>query len=145
MNSVNGDNKKRIKKNIIKIFLILKILLILASNDKTIKKDLNYMEDLNKNYIKIQNDINLHFKNKIKKKIKIGILTYSLKNGGLQRLTSLIIKFFEEMKIYEIYLFTKLGKEKNEYIIPDNIPRIVLSEPRITNLINQIYINKIDI
>ena len=85
--------------------------------------------------MKIQNDINLKFKNKINKKIKIGIYTYCLKNGGLQRLTSLMLKYFEKMKIYEIYLFTQLKKQSNEYTISKNITRIVISKPRIKNLI----------
>ena len=70
---------------------------------------------------------------------------FSLKNGGLQRLTSLILKYFDKMKIYEIYLFTKVKKEKNEYLIPNNITRILITNPEIFNLINQTITNKIDI
>jgi glycosyltransferase involved in cell wall biosynthesis len=95
--------------------------------------------------LKIQNDINLKFKNKINKKLKIGIYTYSLINGGLQRLTSLMLKYFDKMKIYEIYLFTQLKKQSNEYTISKNITRIVISKPRIKNLINQVILNDIDI
>ena len=107
-----------------------------------LKKNLN---ELNKNYKKIQKDINLKFNNMLKNKIRIAIYSFSLKNGGLPRLTSLILKYFNTINIYELYLFTKMPKESNEYIIPENISRIVISFPRLENLIKQTYENKIDI
>lgn len=125
-----------------KLFIIIIIIIFLILENQF---NFNINIDLNKNYLKIQKDINLKFKNKIKNKIKIGIYTCSLKNGGLQRLTSLILKYFEKIKIYEIYLFTKVKKEKNEYLIPNNITRILITNPEIYNLINQTIINKIDI
>ena len=129
-----------------KIIIIQLLLLILSFKYKIIDYNLIHKTELNKNYLKIQNDINLKFKNNnINEKIKIGIYTYSLENGGLQRLTSLMIKFFVKTKIYEIYLFTQLEKQENEYIIPDNIPRIVIHEPRLKNLIRKTIKNNIDI
>ena len=100
---------------------------------------------MNKNYIEIQKNLNLKFNNKLKNKIRIAIYTFSLKDGGLQKLTSLIIKYFYKIKIYELYLFTKQPKDSNEYIIPENIPRTFINNPRTQNLINQTYKNKIDI
>ena len=140
-------NNKIIRSKIFTIILITNFLLLFKLNNKfnIINYNLNNNKELNKNYLKIQNDINLKFKNKINKKIKIGIYTYCLKNGGLQRLTSLMLKYFEKIKIYEIYLFTQLGKQSNEYTISNNITRIVIFEPRIKNLINQIILNDIDI
>ena len=134
--------KNEKKKFNLKIFIIIIIIIFFNLQSQFF---FNINLDLNKNYLKIQKDINLKFKNKIKNKIKIGIYTYSLKNGGLQRLTSLILKYFDKMKIYEIYLFTKVKKEKNEYLIPNNITRILITNPEIFNLINQTITNKIDI
>lgn len=57
----------------------------------------------------------------------------------------LIIKYFLEQKIYDLYIYTKLPKETNEYIIPNNIFRKTIKNPRLKNLINQSIKNKIDI
>ena len=136
MKTINEKKKINIK------ILILIIIIFLILKGKIYFK---INKDLNKHYLKIQNEINLKFNHKIKNKIKIGIYTYSLKDGGLQRLTSLILKYFEKIKIYEIYLFTKVKKQKDEYPISNNITRIVITNPEIFNLINQTIINKIDI
>ena len=134
--------KNEMKKINLKLFIIIIIIIFFILENQF---HFNINIDLNKNYLKIQKDINLKFKNKLKNKIKIGIYTYSLKNGGLQRLTSIILKYFNKIKIYEIYLFTIVKKEKNEYLIPNNITRILITNPQIYNLINQTIINKIDI
>ena len=65
-------------------------------------------EELNFNYLKVQKDINIRFNRFLTKKIRVGIYTYSLKNGGLQKLTSLIIKYFLEQKIYDLYIYNKV-------------------------------------
>lgn len=134
--------KNELKKINLKLFIIIIIIIFFILENQF---HFNINIDLNKNYLKIQKDINIKFKNKIKNKIKIGIYTFSLKNGGLQRLTSIILKYFDKIKIYEIYLFTIVKKEKNEYLIPNNITRILITNPHIYNLINQTIINKIDI
>ena len=128
---------------IIKSFFFLFIFKLLLKHSKLIFK-INNLE-LNEQYLKIQKNINIKFNKKLKSKIKIGIYTYSLKNGGLQKLTSLIIKYFLKSKIYEIYIYTKLPKEINEYIIPNNILRKTIKNPRLKNLIRQTIKNKIDI
>ena len=100
---------------------------------------------LNKYYLEIQKNINLSFNNKLKDKIKIGIYTYSFKNGGLQKLSSLILKYFQTVRIYDIFAFTQINKENDEYIVPHKIKRITIKNPQLENLINQIINNKIDI
>jgi len=140
--------KKEIKNqsiNLYKIFnKILIIIILLVLYNKSFNK-INYLNEINHNYLKFQKDLNLSLNDKLSKKIRIGFYTYSLKNGGLQRLTSLIINFISKIKIYDIYLFTKIPKQNNEYIIPDNIPRTVIEKPKINNLIKQAFKNKIDI
>ena len=142
------NQEKFIFKNYFHKIMIFIIILSLISKYKDefikIKKNFDF-SDLNINYKKIQKNINLKFKNKLKNKIRIAIYTYSLKNGGLQRFTSLFLKYFNKIKIYELYLYTQISKEKNEYIIPKNISRTVIIIPRIENLIKQAYKNNIDI
>ena len=98
INFINNKKKKSVNKNIftiktvIKIFII--IIIILFLNMKIHKK---ITSELNKYYRQIQRNINLKFNNNLKDKIKIGIYTYSFKNGGLQKLTSLMNILFHKM------------------------------------------------
>ena len=96
---------------------------------------------MNKNYKIIQNELNFYFLNNLNHKINIAIYAYTMKNGGRARLTSLLIKYLNKIKIFDLFLFTKKYKENNEYLIPDNIKRIHIKE----NLLSQIYKNKINI
>ena len=75
------------------------------------------------------------------KKIKIGLVADSLKNGGIERTTSLICYYFNKVKIFKLFLFTLKKKEKNEYAIDSNIKRIIIKN----NLIDIIKKKKIDI
>ena len=68
-------------------------------------------------------------------------MVLSLKNGGIQRQTSLILKYFKKIKLFRLLLFTKKDKEKNEYEIEKEIKRIVLKD----KLINYLKEEKIDI
>ena len=95
---------------------------------------------MNKNYKIIQNELNFYFLNNLNHKINIAIYAYTMKNGGRARLTSLLIKYLNKIKIFDLFLFTKKYKENNEYLIPDNIKRIHIKE----NLLSQIYKNKIN-
>jgi hypothetical protein len=81
--------------------------------------------NLNYYYSDLQKQSNLTFKNKIKAKIKIGIFTVGLKNGGRARITSQLIKYLTKIKIFEIYLFTQKIKEENEYINQEICKRIL--------------------
>ena len=83
----------------------------------------------------------LKFKNKIKR-IKIGIVVSSLKNGGTERQTSLILYYFSKIKIFDLFLFTKKRKEKDEYIVDNKIKRFIFKK---NNLINILIDKKIDI
>jgi hypothetical protein len=78
----------------------------------------------------------------LKNKIKIGIVTNSLKSGGVERSTSLILYHFDKVKIFKLFLFSLKGKQKNEYAINSNIKRIIFENKNLTNLIEQ---KKIDI
>jgi hypothetical protein len=105
-----------------------------------------YRNYLNEHYLNIQSDINITFNNNINKIIRIGIYTVSLKNGGLQRFTSIFINYLDQIKLFKFYLFNRKEKEENEYIIPDNIKRIFIKDPNDINyLMKQIKKNKIDI
>ena len=99
-----------------------------------------YLE-LNKNYKTIQNELNLNFVNNLYHKIKIAIYAYTMKNGGRARVTSLLINYFNKIKIFDLFLFTKRYKEDNEYLIPNNIKRIYIQD----NLLKEIHKNKINI
>lgn len=109
------------KKKILIIFIFyidLKYNIII----KNVNKCLNYNYN---NYVRL---LNLSFNNNITKKIKIGIYTYSIKNGGRARITAILINKLYKIKIFEIILFTKKYKENNEYIIPKNVKRIVIQD-----------------
>ena len=101
--------------------------------------------ELNDNYIKTKNDLNLPFNNKLKRKIRIGIYTIGLTGAGLQRSTSLIVNNFYQIKIFEIILFTVNIKEENEYSIPKDIKRVIIKYYNLEQLIKETYRRMIDI
>ena len=74
-------------------FLILLIIILLIKLYRIFIEE--YILEINNNYIKVQNELNLNFNNKIKYKIRIAIYAYTLKNGGRARVTSLLIKLFQ--------------------------------------------------
>ena len=74
------------QEKIIYIIIILLIIQIIIRNKESLKKE---NIELNKNYIKTKNDLNLAFNDKLNKKIRIGIYTIGLSGAGLQRSTSL--------------------------------------------------------
>jgi hypothetical protein len=129
-----------------KIFLYIKIVVILSIIFQVCfltKKLKNYYKDFYDNYRKINRNLNFTFYKNIKEKKKINIAIYALgiKNGGRARITSLLLNYLKEVKVLDLYLFTKVDKEDNEYFIPKNIKRIHIKN----NLINEIKKNKIDI
>ena len=117
-------------KFIIIIFILLKI-----------TKYYNYYLDLNNNFIKNQNDLNLSFSKKLEKKIRIGIYTYCMKNGGRARMSAILINILYKINIFNIYLYTLKYKENDEYKIPINIKRFIIKNNNIT----KIFKNKINI
>ena len=112
------------KKAIKKIRLCLKIISILFLLYNCIYSIYNYL-----NIMKNQ------------KIIRIGILAISLKNGGIERQTSLLLNYFKKIKIFKLFLFTKKNKEKDEYKIGKKIRRIVLKY----SIINYLKEENIDI
>ena len=121
-----------------KIFLYIKIVVILSiifqASFLTIKLK-NYYKDFYDNYRKINTNLNLTVYKNIKEKKKINIAIYSLgiKNGGRARITTLLIKYLYEIKIFKIFLFTCKLIEKDEYIIPSNIKRFRIKNDLIKN------------
>jgi citrate lyase synthetase len=85
-----------------------------------IKHKKNLKCEIGKNYLLIQKKFKLSFANNLRQKIRIGIICYSIKNGGVERLITLLINYLYKVKIFNLYLFT-LIKETNEYIIEGNI------------------------
>ena len=104
-----------INKGLIILFLIF----------YSFKLKLNY-DNINKNLLIIKNDFNLTIINQIKKQINVAVYAFGIKNGGRARVTSLLINYFIKIKIFKLYLFTKVEKQENEYLIPQFIPRIVI-------------------
>jgi len=68
-----------------------------------------------------------------------------LKNGGIQRSTSLTLKFLNKIEIFKSYLFAYISQEDDEYNIPGRIKRITIKNKSITNLIKEMRKNRIDI
>lgn len=125
-----------LKYNILKIILLLFIIYIIII---LIKKYPIY--NLNEYYLDIQRKINLTFYKKIKYKIKIGLYSIALKNGGRSRITSILINHLSKIKIFKIFSFTQRYRENDEYEIPKNTNRIIIKK----NLIQIIKIFKINI
>ena len=110
------------------VIIIFLIFLRIDINNESISLDIKY------------------FKKKTNK-IRIGIAVYSIKNGGSERQTSLILNYFNQMRIFKLFLFTIKEKEENEYLIDNSIERITfkknltekLAEKNIDILIYQFY------
>ena len=115
-------HKKAIKK--IRVIFQIKIVLILFLLFIRIYSIYNYI-----NIMKNQNII------------KLGILVTSLKNGGVERQTSLLLNYFKKIEIFKLFLFIKKDKEKDEYKIGKKIKRIVLKY----SIINYLKEENIDI
>ena len=78
-------------------------------------------------------------------KIRIAIYYSRIKNGGIERSTSMFINYFHKIKIFKIYLFTIRNREEDEYIIPKSIKRIIVDGGKISNLIKELKKKKINI
>jgi len=104
-----------------------------------------YNITINDIYHSIQSFLNISFHNNLNKKIKIGIYCKSLKNGGIQRSTSLTLKYLNKIEIFYFYLFAYRSQEDDEYNIPEKIRRITIKNKPVTNLIKEIRKKRIDI
>ena len=127
--------------NYIKFFKIFFIFIIIIFIEKKIIKEFNKKKIFFNNLFF---GFNLTENNSIKYKIKIGIYCKSIKNGGIERLTSLLINYLSKPKIFKIFLFTK-KKENNEYLIAKNTKRIIIKFGLIKYLIKSLIKNSIDI
>lgn len=121
MNKIKLIIKKWLKF-LSKIFSLLILSALLESFISQHSNNLN----LNIDYLNIQKTINCTFQDKLNDKIKLGILSYTIKNGGRAKITALLINYFYKIRIFDIYLFTKTFKEENEYQIPKEIKRITI-------------------
>ena len=87
-------------------------------------------------YIK-GNDLEIHI-------IKVAYYSWQMKNGGIERVFSILINFLSKEKYFSIYLITKIYKKIGEYKVPNNIKRISLKEQKI-DLFEALEKEKIDI
>lgn len=124
-----------------KIHLFIFFLIIIISEYKKIENDIQ----INNNYLKLQLELNLTFSNQLKNKINLAIYYTSIKNGGVERLTALLLNYFDKIKIFNLFLITQKQKEENEYNIPFNIKRIVINSKRKKELIKILKMKKITI
>ena len=113
-----------IKLNYLKKFLIT----ILISLDVKMINNFHYFHD---------NLENFSHKSVNSKKIKIGIVANSLKNGGAERVTSSILNHFNKVKIFKLFLFSLKGKIEGEYNIDNNIERIIFGGKDLIDLIKK--------
>ena len=104
-----------------------------------------YELDINKYYIKLQKDLNLTFYKQLKKKINLAIYYNSIKNGGVERITSLLLNYLNNVKIFNLYLLTQKPKEDDEYSIPIKIKRIIVNSKRKNELIKILNKENIDL
>ena len=88
---------------------------------------------------------NITFNYKIINKIKIGTFTYYLENGGRSRITTFLFNYLYKVKFFNLFLFTIKNKDQNEYLIEDNINRILIYNYTIKSLIKSILKKKIHI
>lgn len=121
------------------IIIYFFIFLYLKSNESEFIKD----------YLEFQSGLNFNISSnnkQIKRKIRIGIYTVSLSDGGLQRITARLINFLDSLKIFKIYLFNQKEKEPNEYKISNNINRVVIKNKNdVQYLLKKIKKKKIDL
>ena len=89
-------------------------------------------------------DFNITFNRKIVNKIKIGIFTFYLENGGRSRITSFLLNYLNKVNFFNLYLFTNKNKGKTEYFINENIKRILINDFNITVLIKNIIKKRIN-
>jgi hypothetical protein len=105
---------------------------------------IKYFQDqleLNKIFLNYQKELNISFSVKIKRKIRIGIYTLCLENGGRARIASMLINHLYKFKLFNIILYTQKLEENNEYSYSKKIKRFIID----TNNVTKIFKNKIDI
>ena len=129
-------------KNIsLKLFFIIAYSLIFINN---INNSININNNVSKNYKNLVFYFNVSFNFHFYDKIRIGIYEESLKNGGRERSTSLLLNYLNEARLFDLHLFAK-KKLANEYKIPDNIKRSTIISTKLIDLIRMSKKKKIDI
>ena len=81
------------------------------------------------------------YNNSLNKKINIGLVANSIKNGGIEKASSLICYYFSKVKIFKLFLFTLNKKEKDEYFIDEKIERKIVKNQNLIKLIKQASID----
>ena len=125
-----------------KIIILLLLFQGIFRFNKSIRK---FNKELIQNYLNAQMYLNITFNHAINNKIKLGIYTYSLKNGGTQRITALLLNYIIKINIFDIYIYSQKPKEDNEYYIPSNNKRAEIKDYKIITLIKKIKKNRIDV
>ena len=87
-----------------KIIIAIKILMI-KFIALIIIKNINNKFKLNEYIINYQKELSKTFHFKISKKIRVGIYTFCLKNGGRARLASMLINFLYKVKLFSLSYF----------------------------------------
>ena len=77
-------------------------------------------------------------------KIRVAFYCMSLKYGGVERVTSILLNYLSKKKLFTLFLITTKPRLDDEYPLSDNIIRISLSNHK-RNLFKQIKKEKIDI
>jgi len=80
-------------------------------------------------------------------KIRIGIFSYYLRNGGRARITALLLNYLYKVNMFNLYLFTRnFGYEKeSEYYLENSIRRTYINNYTPKKLVKEIRKKKIDI
>ena len=76
--------------------------------------------------------------------IKIAFYCNSIKYGGVERVTSILLKLLSKEIFFKFYLITIIGRLSGEYDLPENIIRIFLKNENI-NIIQAVKKENIDI
>ena len=100
---------------------------------------------LKEKYFKFQKSLNITLYNEIINKIRVGIFTHSLRNGGIQRMSALLINYLYKSNIFNLYLFSQKNKQSDEFLIPNNVKRIFIPKYKFNNIFKEIKKRKIDI
>ena len=125
-----------------KIIILLLLFQGIVRFNKSIRK---FNKELVQNYLNVQKYLNLNFNRLINNKIRLGIYTYSLKNGGTQRITALLLNYIIKINLFDIYIYSQKSKEDNEYYIPSNNKRTKIKDYKVTTLIKKIKKNRINV
>lgn len=110
--------------------------------NKIIKK---YHLVIYSNYLKIHHYLNIIDHHKILNKLKVGTYSIYLENGGRARVTSFLLNYLCHIKFFDLYLYTSKKKNNNEYLINENIKRILIKSYTINNLIKEIKKKRLEV